>query len=415
MHRIEIIPHLFRTESSKIISVISKNFGIEYLEAAEDIVSDTFLLASETWGLKGLPENPSAWLYRVAINKAKDYCKRNQLFAKKIAAEIKRGECSSYEVHVDLTDQYITDSQLQMMFAICHPAIPKESQIGLSLRILGGFGIDEIAEAFLTNKETIKKRLGRAKAKLKEINLPMEFPTASEVDFRLETVATTLYLLFNEGYYSNTRNGELRKDFCVEAMRLTYMLVEYLPTNKPYINALLALMCFQASRFDARTNHLGASILYHDQDANLWSGELIGQGNFFLNEAAKGHELTKYHLEAAIAYWHTIKEDTEEKWESILQLYNQLLQIEYSPSAALNRTYAVYKVDGAAKAIEQAEKLNLAENHLYHCLLGELYTHVSLDKAMYHLQLALSLAELNGNQSMIEKKLFELQAQVTRC
>jgi len=412
---IEIIPHLFRNESSKIISVISKNFGIEHLEAAEDIVSDTFLLASETWGLKGLPENPSAWLYRVAINKAKDYCKRNQLFAKKVAAEIKRGACSSYEVHVDLTEQAISDSQLQMIFAICHPSIPKESQIGLSLRILGGFGIDEIAEAFLTNKETIKKRLGRAKAKLKEINLPMTFPTASEVDFRLDTVATTLYLLFNEGYYSNTKNGELRKDFCVEAMRLTYMLVEYSPTNKPYINALLALMCFQASRFDARTSRLGASILYRDQDTNLWNGELIVQGNFFLNKAAKGNVITKFHLEAAIAYWHTSKEDTQEKWESILQLYNQLLKIEYSPAAALNRTYAVYQIDGPIKAIEQAEKLSLAGNHLYHCLLGELYTSVDTDKAIHHLQLAINLTELNSNTLMIEKKLSELHLKTWVC
>lgn len=412
---IEIIPHLFRTESSKIISVISKNFGIEYLEAAEDIVSDTFLLASETWGLKGLPENPSAWLYRVAINKAKDYCKRNQLFAKKIAAEIKRGQCNSYEVHVDLTDQFINDSQLQMMFTICHPSIPKESQIGLSLRILGGFSIDEIAEAFLTNKETIKKRLGRAKTKLKEINIPLAFPTASEVGFRLETVATTLYLLFNEGYYSNTKNGELRKDLCVEAMRLTYMLVEYSPTNKPYINAMLALMCFQASRFDARITNLGASILYRDQDTSLWNGELIIQGNFFLNEAAKGNEITKYHLEAAIAYWHTIKEDTQEKWGNILQLYNRLLQIEYSPAAALNRTYAVYQVDGPIKAIEQAEKLKLFENHLYHCLLGELYTSVNIDKAIYHLQLAMHLTEMNGNKLMIEKKLIELRSKIFVC
>src|SRR5471030_593821 len=163
----QLIPHLFRTEYSKIVSVLSKLVGFENIEIAEDIASDTFLLATETWGIKGLPENPVAWLYVVAKNRAKDHLKRNIIFSEKITAELQRSNTETHEIEIDLSAKNIVDSQLQMMFAICHPSISAEAQIGLSLRILCGFGIEEIADAFLTNKETINKRLFRAKEKLR--------------------------------------------------------------------------------------------------------------------------------------------------------------------------------------------------------------------------------------------------------
>ncbi|MFM9838444.1 MAG: RNA polymerase sigma factor, partial [Cyclobacteriaceae bacterium] len=326
----ELIPHLFRTEFTKMVSVLSRHFGLQNVEIAEDIVSDTFLLASETWGLKGLPENPTAWLYTVAKNKTKDYLKRNQLFSKKIAIEIKKSESELYEMELDLSSQNINDSQLHMMFALCNPAIPTEAQIGLSLRLLCGFGIDEIAEAFLTSKETINKRLFRAKEKLREINADMEFPPSEQINARLEVVISVLYLLFNEGYYSSTQNNVLRKDFCLEAMRLNLMLTENKMTSQPFVFALLSLMCFHASRFEARTSASGELVLYEDQDVKLWDHELIQRGEYYLNQASVGNEISKYHLEAAIAYWHTQSTNSTEKWENILQLYNKLLQIEYS-------------------------------------------------------------------------------------
>ncbi len=405
MQEQEILPHLFRTESRKIISVLCKIFGLEHIEVAEDIVSDTFLLASETWGLKGIPENPTAWLYAVSRNKTKDYCKRSKLFSEKVSLEIKRNGSDFCETEIDLSERNITDSQLQMMFAICNPSIHMESQIGLCLRILCGFGIDEIAEAFLTNRETIKKRLGRAKIKLKEINFKAEFPSLSQLDERLEAVITTLYLLYNEGYYSSTQNTVLRKDLCFEALRLTYLLVENESTNKPYVNAVLSLMCFQSSRFDARTDNGGEFVLYEDQDKNLWNEELINTGQFYLNEAAKGEEISKYHLEAAIAYWHTLKDDSSEKWENILQLYNKLLQIEYSPIAALNRTYALFKTGEKNKAIKEAEKLNLSSNHLFYTLLGNFYTDIDNDKARINFEMAMTLARTNADKTIIANKL----------
>jgi RNA polymerase sigma factor (sigma-70 family) len=403
-----LIPHLFRTEYSKITAVLSRLFGFEHIEIAEDIASDTFLLAAETWGMKGIPDNPVAWLYTVAKNRAKDYLKHHHIFIEKVSPGLQQNSAEGYEINIDLSERNITDSQLQMMFAICNPFIPAEAQIGLSLRILCGFGIEEIADAFLSNKETINKRLFRAKEKLRAEKVKLEFPSPNEIDRRLETVLTTLYLLFNEGYYSVSQNTTLRQDLCLEAMRLTFLLVENKNTAKPAVKALLALMCFHASRFDARTGPEGELILYDDQDPSLWNQELMQQGRYYLNLAAEGKTLSKYHIEAAIACEHTVKEDTSEKWETILQLYNQLLFIEYSPIAALNRTYALAKADGKEIAIIEAEKLKLGNNHLYYSLLGYLYTRVDDGKAMGYLKNALKFAKSESDKMAIRRNLEKL-------
>ena len=407
MEQAELIPNLFRTEYRKIVSVLCKLFGIEHIEIAEDIVSDTFLLASELWGLKGLPENPTAWLYVVAKNKTKDYLKRNSLFAKSISKEIINNSKTSEEIEIDLSIENINDSQLAMIFVVCHPCNPAEAQIGLALNLLCGFGVDEIANAFLTNKTVIYKRLQRAKEKLRTERIKIEQPTLSEINDRLSAVLMTLYLLFNEGYYSSNQDVTLRKDLCWEAMRLTYLLIENEQMNRPFANALLSLMCFHSSRFDARTDQNGETILYQDQDTDLWNQELIAKGEYFLDQASQGSQISKYHLEAGIAYWHTIKADTKEKWENILQLYNQLLLIEYSPIAALNRTYALAKVNGKKEAIIEAEKIKLTDNHLYHSLLGELYTDFDNTKAILHLQNALTLARSTADKTLISNKILE--------
>jgi len=405
MENNELIPHLFRTEYRKIVSVLCKHFGFEQIEIAEDIASETFFVAAQTWGLEGPPNNPPAWLYFVAKNKAKNYLQRNSVFKNKVSPELKKNSPEINEEEIDLSPQNINDSQLQMMFTVCHPSIPAEAQIGLSLRILCGFGIEEIADAFLTNKETINKRLFRAKEKLREEKINIELPNAAEIDERLSTVLTTIYLLFNEGYYSVSQNQTLRKDLCVEAMRLCTMLVENKSTNRPQVNALLSLMCFHASRFEARVNKDGELILYEEQDTNLWNTDLISKGVYFLSCAATGDNLSKYHLEAGIAFWNTQKTDTKEKWENMLQLYNKLLQIEYSPFAALNRTYALSKANGKQLAINEAEKLNLSDNQFYFALLAEIYTEIDNEKAITNFKKALSLAKTEAGKRSLQKKI----------
>ena len=408
MNNQELIPHLFRTEFSKITAVLCKHFGIEHIEVAEDIASDTFLSAVETWTYKGLPPNPTAWLYAVAKNKAKNYVTRVNLFSNKIVHSLKRSADAADDPEINLSVENISDSQLQMLFAICHPAIPTEAQIGLALRILCGFGIDEIATAFLTNKETVNKRLFRAKEKLRLEKVKIELPAPTEISRRLDAVLTTLYLLFNEGYYSESQDSVVREDLCFEAIRLTTLLLENKNTNTPDANALLALMCFHSSRLPARKSETGEMILYNDQDENLWNRELIAKGAYYLKQASQGDKVSQYHLEASIAYWHTIKTDTTEKWENILQLYNRLLQLNYSPIAALNRTYALSKANGKEKAISEAEKLNLVNNLFYFTLLGELYMGIDNEKAKLNFQRALSLAKSNTDRQTIQKKIAKL-------
>jgi RNA polymerase sigma-70 factor (ECF subfamily) len=400
----QLIPHLFRTEYRKIVSVLCRRFGFEQMEIAEDIASDTFLIAAQTWPYKGIPPNPTAWLYNVAKNKAKNYLQRNTIFENKVSPEIEDNNTPE-NWDIDLSTQNITDSQLQMMFAICHPAISPESQIGLSLRILCGFGIDEVAEAFLTNKDTINKRLFRAKEKIRNEKIKIEMPGAADIDSRLDNVLTTIYLLFSEGYYSVSQNQVLRKELCFEAMRLCHMLIENESTDKPQVNALLALMYFHASRFEARTGQNGELILYDDQDVNLWDMEMIAKGAWHLNKATGGTKLSRYHLEASIAYWNTQKEDTPEKWENILQLYNRLLQIAYSPVAALNRTFALAKANGPEVAIVEAERLNLAGNQFYFTLLGELYTGIDNGKALFNFEKALELIKTDGDARLVREKI----------
>ncbi len=405
----EALSHLFQKEFSKMVAVISKIFGLQHIEIAEDIVSETFLLATETWKQKGMPANPTAWLYAVAKQKTLYHFRRNKILNEKIIPQIKATQENTAEIkEMDFSVQNIKDSQLQMMFAICNPVIASEAQIGLALRILCGFGIDEIAEAFLSNKETINKRLFRAKEKLRTEKVKMEMPSENEIDNRLDNVLHIIYLLFNEGYYSTTQNQILRKDFCLEALRLGIMLTEFSHTNQPKTNALIALMCFHASRFDARQSDNNDFVLYEHQDESLWNKELINQGKHFLDLSAEGSEMSSYHLEAVIAFWHCQKEETEEKLENILQNYNLLLQINYSPSVALNRTYALYKARGKKTALIEAEKLQLGQSHFYFTLLGELYTNIDNIKAKANLQMAFSLAKTETDRQTIQNKIDEL-------
>jgi RNA polymerase sigma factor (sigma-70 family) len=405
----EFLKQLFQQEFAKMVAVISKLYGLQYIETAEDIVSETFLQATQTWAEKGIPENPTAWLYTVAKNRTLQDFRRNKIYAQKVMPAIRSGqEADEVMPEPDFSEQYIKDSQLQMIFAICNPAVASEAQIGLALRILCGFGIEEIAEAFLSNKETINKRLFRAKEKLRAENIKIELPPQEQISKRIDNVLHVIYLLFNEGYYSKTQNEVLRKDLCIEALRLGLLLTEYEVTNLPKTNALIALMCFHASRFDARQTEGEAVVLYEDQDEKLWDEALVKQGKHFLRLSLAGNEISSYHLEARIAYWHCIKADSKEKWEEILQLYNNLLLINYSPSVALNRTYALYKAKGREEAIKEAEKLQLENNHFYFVLLGELYKTIDNNKAKAHLEKALRLAKTQAEHKSIAKKIEEL-------
>jgi RNA polymerase sigma-70 factor (ECF subfamily) len=405
----ELIPDLFRKEFAKMVAVISKLYGLQYIEIAEDIVSETFLTATENWTKKGIPPNPTAWLYTVAKQKTLYHFRRKKIFDEKIVPRIKVSADTIDETkEMDFSTKNIKDSQLEMMFAICDPVIASEAQIALALRVLCGFGIEEIAEAFFSNKETINKRLFRAKEKLRAAKIELEMPSGKEINSRLDNVLHIIYLLFNEGYYSTTHNQLLRKDFCMEALRLGLMLTEYNKTNLPKTSALVALMSFHASRLDARQGDCDNVILYEDQDENLWDQNLIEQGIHFLNLSARGNDLSSYHLEAGIAFWNCQKEDTKEKRESILRHYNLLLEINNSPGVALNRVYALYKARGKEIALTEAEKLYLPSNHFYFTLLGELYEGNDNERAKANFEKAYLMAKTESEKQLIKQKMKNL-------
>ncbi|WP_323053912.1 RNA polymerase sigma factor [Galbibacter sp. EGI 63066] len=404
----ELLPHLFRQEYAKMTAVLCRHFGLKHIEIAEDIASDTFLKASENWAINGVPDHPTAWLYTVAKNKTKDYFKHISVFETKIKDVLKPKELEK-EKDFEFSNQNIADSQLAMIFAVCNPANSTESQIALALKVLCGFSVEEIANAFLSKTETIKKRLLRARNNLCNDNFKIKSLSETEIKSRSDTVLRTLYLLFNEGYFSKTNNQLIRKELCSEAVRLTLILTENPLTNTPQTNALLALMCFQSSRLEARTNDKGETILFDEQDKNLWDKSLIEKGNYYLVNACTGNDISKFHLEAGIAYWHTTPVD-KNKWQHILQLYNQLIQIEYSPVIALNRTFAFAKVYGCEKAIIEAEKLNLTESNYYHKLLGYLYAELVIDKAIDHYEQAIQLTKSKTEKQTIKREIEQLKA-----
>lgn len=403
----DLLPDLFRTEYSKIISVFCKRFGFNQIEISEDIASETFLAASQTWGLNGIPENPVAWLYVVAKNKAKNLIHRESILQNKILP-FYREEKEGFESDLDFSVENIQDNQLRMIFALSHPSIPIESQVCLSLRILCGFGIEEISKAFFSNKETIVKRIFRAKERLREKNITLEFPPPYELQDRLTSVLRTIYLIFNEGYFSKSKDKILRKDLCLEAIRLCSVLLENTQTYTPEVNALLSLLCFHISRFDARLNSQGEIVLYGDQDRSLWNEDYIRKGEYFFFHSNKIPIYSKYHLEAAIAYYHTMPEELEKKWETIFQLYTQLLELEPSPFIFLNRAYALFKAEGAEAALNELERLEIKKSVYYFSLLGELYVQLDIEKTKEYFQEAISLAKTEIDKSALRKRLEQI-------
>ena len=377
-HINQLIDHLFRHESGKMISVLSKLLGLQNLETANDIVQDSLLKAMNTWSFKGIPENPSAWLYRVAKNKAVDFLRREKKF-KEVSPQYSYLLQSEYTLASTVNNLFleneIQDSQLRMIFACCHPAIAEESQIALTLKTLCGLSVGEIAKAFLTTDETIAKRIYRAKEKIKAEKIEMEVPVDEELISRLDIVLKSLYLLFNEGYNSSHPVQLIREDLCEEGMRLCYLLTENKITSYPRAKALLSLMCFQASRLDARLDDKGNIILLKHQDRRKWSRALIQKGFDYLDAASEPFEISTYNIEAAIASLHAASPSFEQTdWKSIYHLYEMLYQIQPNPVVAMNKAIASAYAISKQNALKELRQIKgLEEHHLYYATLGEIY------------------------------------------
>ncbi len=403
-----LIPHLFKTEYGKLVAVLTKSFGLEHIELAEDIASDTFMTALNTWPYRGTPENPTAWLYIVAKNRLKNHLTRSRNYTARILTEIDATGDHSKPIEPDFSDENISDSQLQMLFAVCHPSISAEAQICLALRILGGLGLEEIADALLSTKEAVHKRLQRAKETLHAADIQLEMPADGLIPERLDTVLQTIYLLFSEGYYSESNKAIVRPELCVEALNLTYLLLRNPSTNTHATNALMALMCFHSSRLKARQASPGEVVLYDEQDRSLWDPQFIEKGFYYLQQASKWDAVSPYYIEASIAYWHTVDNSHPGKWSSILKLYDVLVLTQDSPAVALNRLWAVSKVCGNWAAIEQAKKLNDTSGHFYFMLLAELYRPLDSGERRAYLVKALELCKSEGGRKRLRQQIAEV-------
>jgi RNA polymerase sigma factor (sigma-70 family) len=412
-----VIDHLFRYESGKLISVLTRIFGPHNLELAEDVVQDTLIKALENWKIHGIPQNPSAWLFTAARNKALDVIRRERHY-KDFAAEISpllKSEYSAGETIRQLvSENEIDDEQLRMMFICCHPAIAEEAQVALILKTLCGFSVAEIAKAFLTNEETISKRLYRARQQFREEKIAFALPGKQELNDRLSNVLVAIYLIFNEGYNSTNHDSLIREDLVEESLRLGKMLAEHPITRQPESLALLALLCLQSARLGGRLDETGNLLQLHKQNRLLWNQELIEQGAMYLRSASQGDGISSFHFEAAIAYEHCIAKSFEETdWKRILQIYDWLYQIKPDPLIALNRLIAFGQVHGAEGALEESEKMKdqdvLKSYYLYPAVLGEWMLRIGeKKKAKIHFEDALRLTHSKVEQTLLEKKISDL-------
>lgn len=376
------IDHLFRHESGKMVSVLTKILGPANIDLAEDVVQDAMVEAINQWTYKGVPDNPTGWLYNVAKYKAINFINRDKLkhkYSSEAIYFLQSEWTAEPAINHFFSEQEIEDDQLRMMFICCHPSISPDSQIALTLKTLCGFSIPEIAKAFLTNEENVNKRLVRARQTIRDNKLSFEVPSGNEFESRLNSVLESIYLLFNEGYNASEGTEIIRFELCDEAIRLAQMIAHYPKIQqKKQALALLSLMLLNSSRFNARRNSKGEIVELAKQERTLWSRDLINKGITYLDESVSDNGVSKYHILAAISAHHcTAADDETTDWENILSLYNNLLQIDDSPLVLLNRAVAIAKVYGVEKAIDEMKLLsgnNLLQNYpYYHSALAEFY------------------------------------------
>ena len=408
----QLVEHLFRHESGKMVATLTGIFGIEHLNLAEDVVQEALARALQTWPYRGIPENPAAWIMRASRNLALDVVRREKVFRVKEPeiARLMERDGSAPEAAI-FSEHEIADDRLRMMFVCCHPVIPPEAQVPLALKTLCGFSVTEISHAFLTTEAAIAKRLTRAKQKIQEAQVPFEIPTGDELTRRLDSVLQSLYLLFNEGYKASSGENLVREELCDEAIRLTELLEQHRASNQPKTHALLALMLLNAARIPARQDNEGNLLRLKEQDRAVWDQTMIARGMFHLHESAAGSDISEYHLQAGIAACHATAIDYKSTdWAKILSLYDRLIEFDDSPVVALNRAVAVANVHGpetglqTLRAIRNREKLD--SYYLFYSVFGELEMRLNNHAvAAEQFRKAFELAETKSERAFLLKRL----------
>lgn len=399
----QLVDHLCRHQTGQVIATLTRMFGAQHLDLAEDVVQETLIKALRQWSYRGIPENPAAWIMTVARNQALDILRRERRFRDRQAALVAPAE----ERHDDpaalaeLSDDALRDDVLRMMFICCHPAIAREAQVALTLKTLGGFGVAEIARAFLAPETTIAQRLVRAKKTIRTQSIPYTVPDAADLSARLDAVLDALYLLFNEGYSASQGDALVRHDLCAEAIRLTTTLAAHPAGDQPKVHALLALMLLHAARLPARTDAAGDFLLLETQDRARWDRAMIHAGLQALIRSASGDAVSAYHLQASIAACHAIAPSyAATDWPRILAQYDALMVAAPSPVVALNRAVAVAMVHGPEAGLAALDAVRtmpgMTSYALLHATVGELRQRLgdtAAAIAAYDAALALTLTE----------------------
>lgn len=405
MQTSQLVDHFFRTEYGKAVSHLTSKFGASNLELAEDSVQEALIKAMQTWPYSQIPDNPTGWIFRVARNKMIDQLRRDQKTNNQEVPE------SAEEMNEDLSLESINDDMVRMMFACCHPSLSQEYQIILTLKILGGLSIREISSSLLKKEETVAKAYTRAKKKFKKDEIKLLLPPAHEIEKRLDIVLKIIYLLFNEGYKSAEGENLIRTELCDDAIRLNRVLIESEICNTPAANALIALMHFHASRFNARTDDEGNVITLEHQDRSKWDQELIRQGLIYLDNASEEGAVNEYLIQAAISATHCRAETfAATDWENILSLYDLQLQITPSPIVELNRVVALEKVHGSLLGVKEIERLEATqffdEYYLFYAIKSEMLQKLgNNDDAKQALEKAISLTKNEKEKSYLRSKL----------
>jgi RNA polymerase sigma-70 factor, ECF subfamily len=397
----ELVEHLFRRQSARMVAALIRILGPRHLQLAEDVVQDALLRALEQWPYRGVPENPSAWLVTVARNRALDVLRRELSLADK-RAELVR----VFSAQGDLLGDEM-DDQLALIFLACHHEIAREARLALTLKTVCGFGAGEIARAFLIQESAAAQRIVRAKRLVREREIRFGVPEGRELAERRESVLETLYLMFNEGYSRGV------VDVRDESLRLARLVADHPTAGAPEADALLALMLLQSARASSRVDEAGDLLLLEEQDRSRWDGALIAEGLRALDRSARGDRLSTYHLEAGIAAAHaTARDFGSTDWEHIAGLYTALLELNPSPVIALNRAVAISRWRGPAAGLEALREIeqhpSLAHYYLLHATLGRLWQEAGDPaRAAFHYSRALACECSPPERRFLERRLAE--------
>ena len=414
----QTIEAVWKIESTRLIAAIARvtrDIGI-----AEELAQDALVAALERWPHEGIPEIPAAWLMTAAKRRAIDGLRRGQMLAQKheeIGRELIVQQQRLGDAMDQALDQVIDDDVLRLIFTACHPILPVEGRVALTLRLIGGLTTAEIARAFLLPEKTIGQRIFRAKKTLSEARVPFETPRGEELRRRVQSVLSVVYLIFNEGHTATSGEEWMRAALCDEALRLGRMLAQFL-ADEPEVHALLALMELNAARTAARRGSNGEAVLLPDQDRSLWDGAQIQRGMSALEHAQRlGGGAGYYALQAEIAACHMRARTAEETdWDRIVLIYDALLQTTRSPIVALNRAVAVSMAHGPAAGLEALDAITtltgapaLAGHHLLHSVRGELLMKTGdFAEARQEIQRAIAMTKNLREQELLIEKLKEI-------